>query len=168
MESGGRGLPAASWAVLAGSWGRLGGVGGFLGWSWGVLAAKTDQERGDPVFWDPLGAILAAFWAVLAASCGRLAVLATSWTRLGLVLAAEIGPQVDQTSTQKSIRTLMPLGIDFLKDFIGFYFPKWRQDASKNQMEIDVNVERLFFKKRRFSLRKNMILVVLEAQLRTA
>ena len=48
-----------------------------------------------------------------------LAVLAASWARLGLVLAAEIGPQVDQISTQKSIRTLMPLGVDFWKDFRG-------------------------------------------------
>ena len=116
--------------------------------------------------------LLGSSWLALGPSWrligGVLAVLAACWTRLGLVLAAEIGPQVDQISTQKSIRTLMPLGIDFLEDFGGFYFPRWSQDASKIQMEIDVNVERLFFKKCRFSSRKTMILVVLEAQLRTA
>ena len=91
--------------------------------------------------WRPLGAVLA--------------VLAASWACLGLVLAAEIGPQVDQTSTQKSMRTLMPLGIDFFVDFGGFFFPKWSQDASKNLLGIDVNLERLFFKKTAFLLKKN-------------
>ena len=62
----------------------------------------------------------------------------------------------------------MPLGIHFLEEFGGFYMPKWSQDASKNLLEIDVNLERLFFQKTSFFLRKTMILVVLEAQLRTA
>ena len=127
-----------SQVVLGGSWRPIpkneGGprfFGTLLGPSWRPLGPS----------WRPLGAVLA--------------VLAASWARLGLVLAAEIGPQVDQISTQKSIRTLMPLGIDFLEDFGGFYFPKWSQDASKNLLEIDVNLERLFFKKPRFSFRKN-------------
>ena len=41
----------------------------------------------------------------------------------------------------------MPLGIDLLEDFGGFYVPKWTQLASKNLLEIDVNLERLFFEK---------------------
>ena len=49
----------------------------------------------------------------------------------------------------------MPLGIDFLKDFGGLYVPKWSQDASKNLLEIDVNLEKLFYKKNKFFLRKN-------------
>ena len=91
-----------------------------LGGSW---RPRPKNDAGDPFFgtllgpsWRPLG----PSWRPLGAV---LAVLAASWARLGLVLAAEIGPQVDQISTQKSIRTLMPLGIDFLKDFGGFYVP---------------------------------------------
>ena len=49
----------------------------------------------------------------------------------------------------------MPLGIDFLEDFGGFYVPKWTQLASKNLLEIDVNLERLFFQKTSFFLWKN-------------
>ena len=49
----------------------------------------------------------------------------------------------------------MPLGIDFLEDFGGFYVPKWSQDASKNLLEIDVNLERLFYQKTEFFFRKN-------------
>ena len=124
--------------VLGGPWRRIpkneAGArffGTLLGPSWRPLGPS----------WRPLGAVLA--------------VLAASWARLGLVLAAEIGPQVDQISTQKSIRTLMPLGIDFLEDFGGFYFPKWSQDASKNLLEIDVNLESLSFQKTSFSVKKN-------------
>ena len=76
----------------------------FLGPSWGRLGGLLGPS------WRPLGPVLA--------------VLAASWARLGLVLAAEIGPQVDQISTQKSIRTLMPLGIDFLEEFWWILFPK--------------------------------------------
>ena len=47
-------------------------LGGVPGGPWRLLAANTEKERGDSVFWDPLGAVLAAFWAVLAASWGRL------------------------------------------------------------------------------------------------
>ena len=122
----------------------LEGSRGVFGGTWQPIPKIVD---GNPFFgtllrpsWRPLG----PSWRILG---DVLAVLAASWARLALVLAAEIGPQVDQISTQKSIRTLMPLGIDFLEDFGGFYFPKWSQDASKNLMEIDVNVERLFFQK---------------------
>ena len=128
------------------------GSRGFFGGTWRTIPQNVD---GDPFFgtllgpsWRPLG----PSWRPLGAV---LAVLAASWARLGLVLAAEIGPQVDQISTPKSIRTLMPLGIDFLEDFGGFYFPKWSQDASKNLLEIDVNLERLFFQKTSFFLKEN-------------
>ena len=128
------------------------GSRGVLGGSWRPIPKIVD---GNPFFgtllgpsWRPLG----PSWRPLGAV---LAVLAASWARLGLVLAAEIGPQVDQISTQKSIRTLMPLGTDFLDDFGRFYFPKWNQDASKNLLEIDVNLERLFFQKTSFFLKKN-------------
>ena len=128
------------------------GSRGAFGGSWRPIPKNEDDA---PFF----GSLLGPSWRPLGPSWRRfgpvLAVLAASWARLGLVLAAEIGPQVDQISTQKSIRTLMPLGIDFLEDFGGFYFPKWSQDASKNLLEIDVNLERLFFQKTSFFLQKN-------------
>ena len=89
--------------------------GTLLGPSWRPLGPS----------WRPLGAVLA--------------VLPPSWVRLELVLAAEIGPQVDQISTQKSSRTLMPLGIAFLEDFAGFGEVKWRQVGSKIGAKIDLN-----------------------------
>ena len=128
---GSRGVFGGSWRPIPKIVNENGFFGTLLGPSW--------RPRGQS--WRPLGAVLA--------------ILAASWARLGLVLAAEIGPQVDEISTQKSIRTLMPLGIDFLEDFGGFYFPKWSQDASKNLLEIDVNLERLFFQKSLFFLWKN-------------
>ena len=57
-----------SWAVLGASWAILGRLSDLLGasWavlepSWGLLAAKTHQKRGEPVFWRPLGVVLASF-----------------------------------------------------------------------------------------------------------
>ena len=75
-----------------------------MGESWGVLAAKTDQERGNPFFETPLGANLAASWAVLAASWGRLGglggLLGPSWARLGgrnrTPSRPNIDPKIDQ------------------------------------------------------------------------
>ena len=119
-------------------------LGGSLGaFSW---RPRPKTEEGNPFFgsllgpsWRPLG----PSWRPLGAV---LAILAASWARLGLVLAAEIGPQVDQISTQKSIRTLMPLGMDFLGDFAGFWEEKWSQVGTKIGSKIDVNFERRFFK----------------------
>ena len=55
----------ASWGPLGASWGHLGAIlgrlGTLLGVSWGVLAAKTQQERGDCEFLCPLGTVLASF-----------------------------------------------------------------------------------------------------------
>ena len=114
----------------------LEGSRGVFGGTWRPI---PKNEVGDPFFgtllgpsWRPLG----PSWRPLGAV---LAVLAASWARLGLVLAAEIGPQVDQISTQKSIRTLMPLGIDFLEDFGGFWEVKWKQVGSKIGAKIDLN-----------------------------
>ena len=132
-------------SILEGSRGDLGG-------SW---CPTPKNEGGARFFGTLLGPSWRPLWPSWRPLGAVLAVLPASWVRLGLVLAAEIGPQVDQISTQKSIRTLMPLGIDFLEDFGGFYFPKWSQDASKNLLEIDVNLERLFFQKTSFFLRKN-------------
>ena len=130
----------------------LEGSPGVLGGYWRLIPKNMDDARFFGTLLGPSWRPLGPSWRPLGAV---LAVLAASWARLGLVLAAEIGPQVDQISTPKSIRTLMPLGIDFLEDFGGFYFPKWSQDASKNLLEIDVNLERLFFQKPRFFLKKN-------------
>ena len=107
--------------------------------SWMLLAANPENEDGAQCF----GALLGPSWRPLGPSWRPLgpvlAVLAASWARLGLVLAAEIGPQVDQISTQKTIRTLMPLGIDFLEDFGGFGEVKWKQVGSKIGAKIDLN-----------------------------
>ena len=112
---GSRGVLGGSWRPIPKNEGGPRFFGTLLGPSWRPLGPS----------WRPLGAVLA--------------VLAASWARLGLVLAAEIGPQVDQISTQKSIRTLMPLGIDFLEDFGGFWEVKWRQVGSKIGAKIDLN-----------------------------
>ena len=114
----------------------LEGSRGVLGGSWRPI---PKNERGNPFF----GTLLGPSWRPLGPSWRPLglvlAVLAASWARLGLVLAAEIGPQVDQISTQKSISTLMPLGIDFLVDFGGFWEVKWKQVGSKIGAKIDLN-----------------------------
>ena len=48
----------------------------------------------------------------------------------------------------------MPLGIDFWKDFGGFWMPKWSKVESKMWSKIDFNFERRFFKKLYFSIGK--------------
>ena len=48
---------------------------------------------------------------------------------------------------QKSIGKLMPLGIDFEKDFGGFLEEKWRHVGTKIESKIDVIFEQRFFKK---------------------
>ena len=110
-----------------------------MGGSWGVLADKTDQERGGSVFWDPLGAILAASWAVLAASWGRLSGLAgllgPSWARLGGRNRTPSRPNIDPKIDQN----FMPLGIIFLKDFNEFCEVKWKQVGSKIEAKMDLN-----------------------------
>ena len=96
----------------------LEGSRGVLGGSWRPI---PKNEGGNPFF----GTILGPSWRPLGPSWRPLGpVLAASWARLGLLLAAEIGPQVDQISTQKSIRALMPLRIDVLGYFGGFDVPK--------------------------------------------
>ena len=55
MKINGFGLFGPSWrSLLEVSW-------AVLEASWGLLAAKTHQKRGRPVFWRPLGAVLASF-----------------------------------------------------------------------------------------------------------
>ena len=110
-----RGVFGGTWRPIPKNEGARRFFGTLLGPSWRPLGPS----------WRPRGLVLA--------------VLAASWARLGLVLAAEIGPQVDQISTQKSIRTLMPLGIDFLEDFGGFWEVKWKQVGSKIGAKIDLN-----------------------------
>ena len=114
----------------------LEGSRGVLGGSW----RPTPKNEGGALFF---GTLLGPSWRHLGPSWrplgAVLAVLPPSWVRLELVLAAEIGPQVDQISTQKSIRTLMPLGITFLEDFGGFWELKWKQVGSKIGAKIDLN-----------------------------
>ena len=85
------------------NWSKI-NLGGVPGGSWGVLAANTAPERGEPVFWDPLGAVLAASWAVSVDSWGRLGglggLLGPSWARLGgrnrTPSRLNIDPKIDQ------------------------------------------------------------------------
>ena len=88
----------------------LEGSRGVFGGTWRPIPKNEDGARFFGTLLGPSWRPLGPSWRPLGAV---LAVLAASWARLGLVLAAEIGPQVDQISTQKSIRTLMPFGIDF-------------------------------------------------------
>ena len=44
-------------------------------------------------------------------------------------------------SMQKSIKNLMPIGIDFCKDFIGFWIPKTTQVGTKMGSKMDTNSE---------------------------
>ena len=90
---------------------------------------------------------MAASWAVLAASWARLGglggLLGPSWARLGgrnrTPSRQNIDPKIDQNFDAFWDR--------LLKGFWWLDFPKWSQDASKNLLEIDVNLERLLFKK---------------------
>ena len=109
------GVPGGSLEALGGQYRKMRRAIRFLGPSWGHLGGLLGR----------LGGLLGPSWR--------------SWRLLGLVLASEIGPQVDQISTPKSIRTLMPLGIDFLEDFGGFGELKWRQVGSKIGAKIDLN-----------------------------
>ena len=130
----------------------LEGSRGVFGWTWRPIPKIVD---GNPFF----GTLLGPSWRPLKPSWrpfgAVLAVLAASWARLGLVLAAEIGPQVDQISTQKSIRTLMLSGIDLL-EFWRILLPKMEprclQKPPGNRCQ---SRKRLFFKKPPFSPGKN-------------
>ena len=110
-----------------------------MGGSWGVLAAKTEKERGESVFWDPLGAVLAASWAVLAASWGRLGglggLLGPSWARLGgrnrTPSRPNIDPKIDQNFDAFGDRLFG--GFGWILDV------KWRQVGSKIGAKIDLN-----------------------------
>ena len=77
LLEGSRGAFGGSWRPIPKNEGRTRFFGDVLGPSWRPLGPS----------WRPLGPVLA--------------VLAASWARLGPLLAAEIGPQVDQISTQK-------------------------------------------------------------------
>ena len=116
----------------------LEGSQGVFGGTWWPI---PKHEVGDPFF----GTLLGPSWRPLGPSWRPLgpvlAVMAASWARLGPLLAAEIGPQVDQISTQQSIRTLMPLRIDFWEDFGGFWETKWGQVESKIEAKIDLKSE---------------------------
>ena len=107
---------------------------------WEPLAAKTEKDRGELVFWDPLGAVLAASWAVLAASWGRLGglggLLGPSWARLGgrnrTPSRPNIDPKIDQNFDAFGDRL-----------FGGFWWilgskveASWVQNRSKNRSQL--------------------------------
>ena len=56
-------------------------LGGVPGGPWRLLAANTEKERGESVFWDPLGAVLAASWGRLGGLGGLLGRLGPSKNR---------------------------------------------------------------------------------------
>ena len=61
---------------------------------------------------------------------------------------------------EKSIKNLMHLGIDFWKDFGGFWEGKWSQVGTKIHQKLASFTKRHFLKKPCFSLGKTMILKV--------
>ena len=108
-----------------------------MGGAWRLLAANTEQERGDPVFWDPLGAVLAASWAVLAASWGRLGglggLLGPSWARLGRRIRTNIDPKIDQNFDASWDR--------YFIRFYGNFSSKMKQVGSKNRSKTHLNLK---------------------------
>ena len=73
-------------------------------------------------------------------------------------LASKMEPKSNKNRWTKSIENVMHLGIDFWKDFGGFWMPKWGKVESKMGSKIDVNFERRFFKKHYFSFGKTTFL----------
>ena len=70
----------------------------------------------------------------------RDAMLVPTWPQLG----SQEGAKMKKKSMQKSIKNLMPLGIDFWEDFGGFWEPKWSQVGTKIEPKIHVNIEMRF------------------------
>ena len=130
------------------SWRGLGGVLGRLG------GEDRPRARG-PVFWEPLGANLAASWAVLAASWGRLGglggLLGPSWARLGSRNQTPSRPNIDPKIDQN----FDAFGDQLFEEFSWIFLPKMKPRCLQKPLEIDVNLENLFFQKTLFFLRKN-------------
>ena len=121
------------------NWSKI-NLGGVPGGLWRLLAANTENGGWEPVFWDPLGAVLAASWAVLAASWGRLGglggLLGPSWARLGgrnrTPSRPNIDPKIDQNFDAFGDRL-----------FGGFWWilgskmeASWVQNRSKNRSQL--------------------------------
>ena len=83
-----------------------------------------------------------------------------SWARLGGRNRIPSRPNIDPKNDQN----FDAFGDRLFARFGGFYVPKWTQLASQNLLEIDVYLERLFFKKKIivFPKGKTMILLVPE------
>ena len=126
-----------------------------MGESWGVLAAKTDQERKTRFFETPLGANLAASWAVLAAPWGRLGglggLLGPSWARLGSRNQTPSRPNIDPKIDQN----FDAFGDQLFEEFSWIFLPKMKPRCLPKPLEIDVDLENLFFQKTLFFQRKN-------------
>ena len=60
-----------------------------------------------------------------------------TWPQLG----SQEGAKMKKKSMQKSIKNLMPLGMDFCEDFIAFFVPKCSQVGTKMASKIDINFE---------------------------
>ena len=91
------------------------------GGPWRLLAANTEKDRGEYVFWDPLGAVYGTSWDRLG---GLLGPFWRSWRPLGPSWAVE-------KSMSKSIKNLMSLEIGFCSDLSGFWDRKWIQVGTK-------------------------------------
>ena len=118
--------------------GAPGGLLGPLGASWGVLGAS---------------------WGVLWPSWGRLG---ASWRRLGSEKVANMAPTWLPKRSQKreKIEAKNDQNFDaswgrFFKDFDGFGEAKWSQVGTQIASKIDPNIEKRFFEKTLFFLRKN-------------
>ena len=111
-----------------------------------MMANKRHLEAS----WRRLGGVLEASWAVL----GRER--SPTWLQLGTQNRAK----TNSKSIPKLIKFLVPLGIDFWKDFGGFWEAKQSQVGTKIHKKLASVAKVLFLKKPCFSLGKTYILKV--------
>ena len=135
----------ACWSRLGASWGRLGnvlrGLGGILrrlGRVMGRLASLPGRLEG---FSGRLeGFLVAPKPPRHAARRGIPSLSPPQEAELGI----RKGPTNSKTTLGKSINVSMPLGIDFICDIAGFWFPKNGKCASKTLQKTILPSEGLF------------------------
>ena len=79
-----------------------------------------------------------------------------TWLQLGF----QDGAKMEKKAMQKSIKNLMPLGIDFRKDLEGFWEPKWSHVGTQIDQKSMWFAKSGFSKNRCFSLGKTTIFKV--------
>ena len=108
-----------------------------------LLVAKTENLRGESVFWKLLGAILAG-----------------SWGHLGVLLASKREPRTSKKRSKNQSFFFVACWERFLDRFWSVLGSKAGPSWLQNRYRIDVNIEKRFFKKLRFSAGKTMIFMV--------